>query len=148
LKGEGRFSYSRTTSENNERNGNMGRRDDFVDYFEVAENHLAVHQRLTDWARWVRVRPHGWQVAPMFRQARSNSFQWHPPEARASVNVPEALEIEKAVSLLPEKNRDALRWCYVFPGNPAAMARKLGVSARGLMELVSTGRTMLKNVTN
>lgn len=81
----------------------------------------------------------------MFRQAKSNSFQWHSPEPKASVNVLEAVATEKAVSQLPAKHREALRWCYVFPGNPAAMARKLAVSKEGLRDLVNVARTMLRN---
>lgn len=118
---------------------------DAVDFHLVEDRHLEIHARLEAWARWVRVRPHGWQVSPMFRQAQSNSRQWHAPEPRESVNVPEALEMEKAVSLLPDKHRTAIRWAYVFPGNPAAVARMLAVSLHGLRGLVGDARSMLKN---
>lgn len=121
------------------------RRDDFVDYFAVADNHLAIHQRLESWARWVRVRPHGWQVAPMFRQYRSKAFQWHTPELREQVNIPEAVEMEKAVSLLPEKHRMAIRFAYVFCGSPGRVCRDLGVSKQGLFDLIGQGRSMLVN---
>lgn len=123
------------------------RRDDHVDYFLVRDEHLAIHERLEAWSRWVRVRPVGWQVAPMFRQYRSKAWQWEMPVVRESVNVPEAVEMEKAVSLLPEKHRDAIRWCYVFPGGPLAMAKRLGVNKQGLLDLLHVGRTMLKNRT-
>lgn len=121
------------------------RRDDFVDYFDVQERHLAIHARLEAWARWVRVRPHGWQTAPMFRQYRSRAWQWETPVIRTPVNTLEAVAMEKAVSGLPEKHREAVRWCYVFPGNPAAMARRLAVNPRGLRDLVDAARTMLAN---
>lgn len=118
---------------------------DHIDFFLVADHHIAIHERLESWARWVRVRPVGWQVAPMFRQYRSKAWQWHVPEMKAPVNIPEALEVEKAVSLLPEKHREAIRWFYVFGGDPAGMARRLGATKQGLCDLVSAGRTMLKN---
>ena len=121
------------------------RRDDAVDYFLVRDEHLSVHARLEAWARWVKVRPFGWQVSPMFKQAQSNSRQWHAPEPTVDHNIPEVVEMEKAVSLLPVKERDALRWCYVKPTHPRAMARELGVSLDGLSELVHRGRTMVKN---
>lgn len=121
------------------------RREDHIDFHLVADSHLGIHQRLEAWARWVRVRPHGWQVQPMFRQFRSGWRQWHEPILRVPVNVPEAVEMEKAVSLLPEKERDAIRWCYVMCGNPEKMARRLSVSMNGLLELVARGRTMLSN---
>jgi hypothetical protein len=83
----------------------------------------------------------------MFRQYRSKSWQWHTPELRAAVNIPEAVAMEKAVSLLPEKHREAIRWCYVFAGGPVAiMARRLAVTKEGLMELihslVNSGQTL------
>ena len=121
------------------------RREDHVDYFLVPDGQLAIHERLEAWARWVRVRPSGWQVAPMFRQYRSKAWQWERPEPRPSVNIPEAVAMEKAVSLLPEKHREAIRWSYVFSGNPVGMARRLAVSKQGLLELVQAGRTMLTN---
>jgi DNA-directed RNA polymerase specialized sigma24 family protein len=122
------------------------RRED-IDFHLVRDEHLGIHQALENWARWVRVRPHGWQVSPMFAQYRSNWRQWHVPEIRDAVNIPEAVEMEKLVSQLPEKHRFAIRWNYVFRGNPAQMARFLGVTLGGLGDLVSGGRTMLRNRT-
>jgi hypothetical protein len=134
------------------------RRDDWVDFFAVADHHLAIHQRLESWARWVRVRPHGWQVAPMFRQYRSHAWQWEAPTVQAAINIPEAVEMEKAVSLLPEKNREAIRWAYYWAtippivakmndkeSGPTGMARRLAVTKEGLMDLIQGGRSMLIN---
>lgn len=120
------------------------RRDD-VDFFVVRDDHLAIHGRLEAWARWVSVRPHGWQVQPMFRQYRSHAWQWNRPEPRPTINLLEAVTMEKAVAQLPEKHREAIRWVYVACNNPGSMARRLGVSKGGLMDLVHAGRTMLLN---
>lgn len=121
------------------------RRDDFIDFFEVLPQHIAIHEKLEQWAQWVRVRPHGWATAPMFRQYRSKAWQWETPVIKAQLNTLEAQAMEKAVSALPEKHRDAVRWAYVFAGSPVAMARRLAVSKAGLMELVNAGRSMLVN---
>jgi hypothetical protein len=121
------------------------KREDHIDYFLVRDEHLAIHARLEAWARWVKVRPFGWQTAPMFRQYRSKAWQWERPEVKSPVNVPEALEIERAVSVLPEKNRTAIRWVYVACDGPVKMARDLGVSKEGLMDLVHAARTMVRN---
>lgn len=121
------------------------RRDDFVDFFAVAEHHAAIHERLERWARWVRVRPHGWQTTPMFRQYRSHAWQWETPTVRTPVNTLEAVAMEKAVSGLPEKHREAIRWQYVWQASPGVMARRLAVTTAGLFELVEQGRTMLIN---
>ena len=121
------------------------RREDHIDYFLVPDGQLAIHEALSNWARWVRVRPHGWQVSPMFRQYRSHNWQWERPTVPDPVNIPEAVDMEKAVSLLPEKHRMAVRWSYVMQGHPARMARELGVSKQGLLDLVNAGRLMLRN---
>lgn len=116
-----------------------------VDYSHVKPEHEAVHERLSNWARWVRVRPQGWQTAPMFRLYQSKARQWEAPVIQDPVNALDALAIERAVSALPHKHRAAVRWSYVHAGNPVAMARALAVSKQGLADLVDSGRTMLKN---
>lgn len=121
------------------------RRDEYIDFFHVEPSQLAVHDALCNWARWVRVRPHGWQVSPMFRQYRSHAWQWERPSVPDPVNIPEAVAMEKAISGLPEKERFAIRWSYCFQGHPAAAARHLAVSKQGLAELVTAGRMMLRN---
>ena len=118
---------------------------EIVDYNHVATHHEAIHARLVNWERWVRVRPHGWQVAPMFRMYQSKARQWHAPVIQTPVDTLDAVLVEKAVAALPEKHRDAIRWSYVHCGNPVAMARALGVSKQGLADLVEAGRTMLAN---
>ena len=116
-----------------------------VDYSHVKPEHEAVHERLSNWARWVKVRPHGWQTAPMFRMYQSKARQWHAPVIQTPVDTIDAALIEKAVYALPDKHRDAIRWWYVHAGNPVAMARTLAVSKQGLADLVDAGRTMLQN---
>ncbi len=116
-----------------------------VDYCHVQPQHEAIHERLTNWARWVKVRPQGRPTHPMWRKALT-SKQWDAsPHIPNPVNTLDAVELEKAVSALPAKHRDAIRWSYVHCGNPLAMARTLGVSKQGLADLVGSGRTMLQN---
>lgn len=116
-----------------------------VDYNYVHERHAAIHARLKNWRRWVIVRPHGWQTAPMFRMYQSKARQWESPVIQNPVDTLDAVLVEKAVSALPVKHRDAIRWSYVHCGNPVAMARELGVSKQGLADLVEAGRTILNN---
>ena len=118
---------------------------DAIDFHVIPEKQQAIHARLENWARWVRVRPHGWQTHPMFRMFQSKARQWEAPVIRNPVNTLDAALVEKAVSALPEKHREAIRWCYVYAGNPAGMARHLAVSKQGLLDLVNAGRSMLNN---
>ena len=116
-----------------------------VDYNRVPDHHRAIHERLENWATWVRPRAHGWQTAPMFRMYQSKARQWEAPVIQNTVNTLDAMKLEKAVAALPDKHRDAIRWSYVKRSNPIGMAQKLAVSKQGLADLVDAGRTMLKN---
>ena len=115
-----------------------------IDLHAVSEKHAAIDAKLVNWAAWVKPRSASW-CSPMFRQAQSNSRQWHAPEIRQTCDIIGAQAIEKAVCKLPEKHRDAIRWHYVFPVAPAKVCRALGVSYEGLALLVADGRTMLIN---
>ena len=116
-----------------------------IDYNHIAAHHEAIHARLVNWERWVRVRPHGWFTHPMWRSALT-SRQWDvSPHIGTPVDTLDAALMEKAVYALPEKNREAVRWWYVYRRDPVAMARNLGVSKQGLADLVEAGRTMLAN---
>ena len=116
-----------------------------VDYNHIPAHHEAIHERLMNWERWVRVRPQGWFTHPMFRMYQSKARQWEAPVIQNPVNTIDAALIEKAVYALPDKHRSAVRWWYVYRRDPVAMARNLGVSKQGLADLVEAGRTMLKN---
>lgn len=119
---------------------------EIVDYNHIATHHEAIHARLVNWERWVRVRPHGWFTHPMFRMYQSKARQWEAsPRIGTPVDTIDAALMEKAVYALPEKHREAVRWWYVYRRDPAAMARSLGVSKQGLADLVEAGRTMLQN---
>ena len=115
-----------------------------VDYSRVPERQAEIHERLEAWARWVRVKPQAWMVQPMFRLYRSKP-QWEMPELHEPINTLEAVDTEKQVARLPDKHRQAIRWCYHFKTNPLQAAKKIGVSREDLARLIDDGRDMLKN---
>jgi len=115
-----------------------------VDFHHVEEHHKDMDKRLHNWARWVKHRAPSW-VSPMFRQARSNAWQWHTPEVRETCDVLDAQKLEKEIGKLPAKHREAIRWHYVFPVAPYKMQKALGVTERGLFDLVRDWRQMLSN---
>ena len=103
---------------------------DYVDFCYVPQHQEAMHARLGNWARWVRIRPHGWQTHPMWRKSLT-SRQWDiEPHISTATDLLDALLIERTVSKLPEKHRDALRWFYVLRADPAGTARRLRRSSR------------------
>ena len=116
---------------------------DYVDFNYVPPHQEAMHDRLNNWARWVRVRGHGWQTHPMFRQAKTPKTLDVDAHISTALDTLDALLIERTVSRMPEKHKEALRWHYVRASDPLGMARKLAVSRAGLLELVIGGRTMV-----
>lgn len=115
-----------------------------VDFHHVEEHHKDMDKRLHNWSRWVKPRAPSW-VSPMFRMYRSNAWQYHKPEHRESCDMVDAMKLEKAVSKLPEKHREAIRWSYVFPVAPFKMQKSLGVTEQGLYDLKRSAVQMLIN---
>lgn len=115
-----------------------------IDFSYVEEKHTAIHTRLENWASWVQPRK-GPSKHPMWRFAKSNAFQWHPPEIRKTCDTADAQRIEKAVAALPGPHGYAIRWCYVHRTTPARACRDLATNKAGLMQIIRDGRQMLVN---
>lgn len=122
----------------------MKTRTEPVDFFYVAPEHQAIHEQLVNWARCVSVGRPTW-AHPMWKGAQSNGRQWYAPEIKTPPNTLAGSEMEKAVRALPEKQREAIRWNYVYNWTPAAEIRRLGVTYEGLANLIRSGRTILVN---
>lgn len=116
---------------------------DAIDFHAVPEHQLAMHDRLTNWARAQRSRE-GQSCAPMFRQYRS-SDQWAAPAASSPVDQRDAAKINKAWQQLPGNHRAAVKWHYVTPGSPSKACRAIGCTMDDLARLVVDGRQMLIN---
>jgi DNA-directed RNA polymerase specialized sigma24 family protein len=113
-----------------------------VDYNHVPAHQRGIDERLTNWAKWCRASG-GRTVHPMFRGYRDNYWQAEPmPDYVSTID---ATEVQKTMAHVPERQRIAVQWCYVIKSNPARMARELGVSRAGLLELINEGRTMISN---
>lgn len=118
-----------------------------TDCSHIPARHDYINQRLEEWARWVRVRQTGWFTQPMFRMYQSKARQWDEnPHIHVEVNGLAALEIERAVSILPDKHRSAIRWAYVFHWVPVRkVQRELALTNDALFETVNDARDMVKN---
>jgi DNA-directed RNA polymerase specialized sigma24 family protein len=122
----------------------MKTRPEPIDFHLVDAKHHAIHKRLENWARYVSVRRPQW-MGPIWKMGKSHGRQWHAPELSDPLDQLDGHTMEKAVADLPAKNRDALRWSYVFKTTPAVAARELAVTYEVLAALVHGGRTMLVN---
>ena len=117
------------------------------DYDTLAPEHKDVHGKLENWGRWVKGgRRLGTACAPMFRLYRSTEAHTAEPLTRNA--APDELAgwaVEQAVSVLPERPREALRWYYVTPWvQPFRVTRYLDVALSALPALVHEGRGLLR----
>ncbi len=120
---------------------------EYVDFSSVLPSHWAMHDRLENWAREMRGGDkQSGKASPMFELCKSGYAR---REYGATTDVPvdrsDAILVAKGVGNLPEKNRKAIQWLYLHPGNPMGNARSLAVSLQGLADLVKDGRQMLIN---
>lgn len=118
-----------------------------VDLNHIEARHNSIDLRLIEWARWVRVTPKSWSTAPMFRMYQSKARQWETdPVIHVEINTLAASEIERAVSVLPDKHRTATRWYYVFPFiHEGKIRREIGLTQDALCQILTDSRDMLVN---
>lgn len=118
-----------------------------IDLNHIPARQDAIHAKLENWARWVRPKPSPWNMQPMFRMYQSKARHWEvEPHIRIEINTLEACEVERAVSILPDKHRTAVRWFYVCPWVPVgAVRQELGLTRDALGQMVDDARDMLKN---
>lgn len=118
---------------------------DFPDAHTVRSEHLAIHDQLLNWARVVRVHAQTMAPPPMFRHYRCDGG-WGDDAPAVPLDLLGGWQMERSVSNLPDKHREAIRWHYVRPWlNPYSQARRLAVTQIGLIDLVHQARAMLKN---
>jgi hypothetical protein len=116
-----------------------------VDFHQIKAEHKIIDAMCQNWAMWVRVRPRSF-VNPMFKQYRSNAWQWHKPEYRHTCDTIEAQEMEKLMRHLPKHIRDSIVWAYVVRSSPVHARSVLGCTYADLGEYIHQGRTMLCNL--
>lgn len=114
-----------------------------IDFFLVESHHRKIDARLVNWARWVKDRPAS-RVHPMWRGFKASEV-WAHHEIVVPVDGIDGQAIEKHVGALPERNRDSIRWAYVYRIHPSRFCRSIGVNPLGLSVLIYDGRQMLIN---
>lgn len=118
-----------------------------IDYHRIDPEHVAIHYRLENWARWVRVSPPMWTAtSPMFRQYQSPATVKRERETVVPVDAKQAWMTEKAVSLLPGPQRTAIRWAYVSRKGPHTATKPLRCTKEQLAVYLRQGRAILLNV--
>lgn len=116
---------------------------DAVDFHLIPDHQLAMHDRLTNWARAQRSRSSS-DCAPMFRQYRS-SDQWGGSTSSPTVDQIDAANINKGWQQLESDQRAALAWQYVTPSSPTKACKAIGCTMDCLARLVVDARQMLIN---
>ena len=116
-----------------------------IDHNYIEPHHSAIHDRLSNWARYVSVRQIAWPIQPMFRAAKTPKTLDVDAHVRIDVNTLDGHAIERAISALPALNRDALRWWYVRRWSVMRQRKMQGLTDEGLQRAVRDGRQMLIN---
>ena len=115
----------------------------YVDFHVIDPSHSRIHERLMNWARWVKVRPElGWKMAPFWKLVKWEK-KGEDLVIRETCDILDAETMEKIVRDLPEPNRTAIRWWYVKATNPRKAAQALGLSLSGLSDIISQTRSLL-----
>lgn len=118
----------------------MGK-DVYIDFHAVPQHHIAIHERLVNWGRWLNP-PETPSVAPGFSLYRSSAQARGAESSWSAIGIDggDAARINSLVQTLPVQIRAAIAWCYVKPINPRAAARDIGVTLDGLADLLREGR--------
>ena len=119
-------------------------RREVIDFHEVPERQLEIHDALLNWARSMNGRAKqavsascsGYQSPPSVRRER---------EASVPVDHTSARRINRAVVALPLKHCKSLQWHYVMCSSVAAGRRYVVCTAEELAGLVIDSRDMLRN---
>jgi hypothetical protein len=120
-------------------------RRDLEDLHTVRPEHLDIHDALENWARWADSSRRSVGVLPMFRYYRPDNWE-RTVRSHSPIDVKAALGIQTAFIGLPEKNRHAINWAYLYYFiHPRKVCKALAVSDSGLAGLIHDGRTMLRN---
>lgn len=115
----------------------------FVDFETVKPEHKLIHKLLENWALWVKPTAHS-ALCPMFRMCKSNVRQWHLPAYRPSCDILAAQETEKKMRHLSAKQRDAIKWFYLYPTiSQAKVCKHLGLSRIELQGVLNDARSLL-----
>lgn len=114
-----------------------------VDYFYIPEDQGQIHERLENWADWLRPRL-PLQTSHMFLMCKSGARQWHQPQIRKQCDLIDAHKVEVLIRNLPAKNREALRWYYVKRYSEKRARIKLGLNQQQLHDLVIQSRYMVR----
>lgn len=118
-------------------------RGEAADFFSVYPQHRKIDERLVNWSRWLQDRPASFP-SPMFKGFKSTEV-WAHHEVVVPINPLDAADMEKRVFYLPERNRDCVRWAYVYRIQPWRFCRAMGINQTQLASLIHDGRQMLVN---
>lgn len=106
-----------------------------------------IQDRLENWARWARVRPHYSSCKSLEGRYKAPPT-WHPPEPKINVDTLDAAVIEKALvnPSFPKKARELIKYSYLYPQiNHMKMCRKLGIKNNDIDGELRMAILMLEN---
>jgi hypothetical protein len=116
----------------------------------VRPEHVGVHDRLLNWAKWARPTAHAARISPMFQYYRPKAEDTAasdqgggPLSSRALVDPNDAALMEERIVKLDEKQRRVIVWWYVWKTPPARFKRKMRMDYSQIEEILHGARNLL-----
>jgi hypothetical protein len=101
--------------------------------------------QIANWASWVRTKPsrsHCRSIEHLYTPPK----HWWPESPRAAIDVFAALDVERAMCVVPTQHRQALIWHYAAKAPSSYICRKLVLRRTDWDRFLDDARTMLKNI--
>lgn len=106
-----------------------------------------LQNRLHNWARWAKVRPH-YATCKSLEGRYQAPPTWHAPEPKVFVDTLDAVVIEKAITnpSFPKKAREVIKYSFLTPFiHPMKICRKLGIRNGDIESELRVAINMLEN---
>lgn len=104
-----------------------------------------IDAKLRNWAAWSRTRPqpgHCFSIEHLWRPSKS----FWPEAPRTFVDVLSAIEVERAMRHVPQRQRQALIWHYIDFAYQGFICRRLCIPRDKWQEFLEDARFMLRNL--
>lgn len=104
-----------------------------------------IEDLLANWAAWARDRPTAHHCASLEHHYRPPQH-WHPPQPSVFVNVLSALDVDRALRVVPLQHRRALILHYHSRAPSRYICRVLALRAAAWDQFFSDAKLMLRNI--
>jgi hypothetical protein len=108
---------------------------------------MDINERIENWSRWAKVRPH-YRVTQSLEGRYKSPQHWEPPSVSLPTDVNDALLVEKELVSLtfPHKARELIKYFHLTPFIPLHVAcRKIKTKPHLIDDEYHKAKLMLEN---